>query len=52
MEKQVEDWLKKIDKSGLPGKFKCWIYQQGKLLRLMWPLTVHEVPRGSGEKDQ
>lgn len=23
---QVEEWLKRIDKSGLPGKYKCWIY--------------------------
>ncbi len=23
--KQVEEWLKNIDKSGLPGKYKCWI---------------------------
>lgn len=24
-EKQVEEWLKRIDMSGLPGKYKCWI---------------------------
>ncbi|RXN33882.1 hypothetical protein ROHU_015321 [Labeo rohita] len=41
--KQVEEWLKKIDKSGLPGKYKCWIYQHGLLPRLMWLLTVYEV---------
>ncbi|XP_060744907.1 uncharacterized protein LOC132858536 [Tachysurus vachellii] len=32
--KQVEVWLKKIDKSGLPGKYKCWIYQHGLLVGL------------------
>ncbi|XP_061917856.1 uncharacterized protein LOC133659137 [Entelurus aequoreus] len=42
-ENQVEEWLKKIDKSGLPGKYKCWIYQHGLLQRLMWLLTVYEV---------
>ena len=41
--KQVEECLKKIDKSGLPGKYKCWIYQHGLLPRLMWLLTVYEV---------
>ncbi|GAA6111895.1 uncharacterized protein LOC122132692 [Tachysurus ichikawai] len=41
--KQVEEWLKKIDKSGLPGKYKCWIFQHGLLPRLMWLLTVYEV---------
>nr|XP_055041026.1 uncharacterized protein LOC129428141 [Misgurnus anguillicaudatus] len=40
---QVEEWLKKIDKSDLPGKYKCWIYQHGLLPRLMWLLTVYEV---------
>nr|XP_055036896.1 uncharacterized protein LOC129424307 [Misgurnus anguillicaudatus] len=40
---QVEEWLKKIDKADLPGKYKCWIYQHGLLPRLMWLLTVYEV---------
>ncbi len=43
-EKQAEGWLKKIDKSGLPGKFKAWLYQHGLLPRLMWLMTVYEVP--------
>ncbi|XP_062872774.1 uncharacterized protein LOC134334411 [Trichomycterus rosablanca] len=37
-------WLAAIDKSGLPGKFKTWIYQHGVLPRLLWPLLVYEVP--------
>ncbi|CAC5406837.1 unnamed protein product [Mytilus coruscus] len=28
---QVSEWLKKVDKSGLFGKFKAWIYQHGLL---------------------
>ena len=43
-EKQAEGWLKKIEKSGLPGKFKAWLYQHGLLPRLMWLMTVYEVP--------
>ena len=37
-------WLTTIDKSGLPGKFKAWIYQHGVLPRILWPLLVYEVP--------
>ena len=33
-----------VDKSGLPGKFKAWIYQHGILPRLLWPLLVYDVP--------
>ncbi|XP_032371806.1 uncharacterized protein LOC116689383 [Etheostoma spectabile] len=43
-EKQMEEWLRRIEKSGLPGKFKAWLYQHGLLPRLMWLLTVYEVP--------
>ncbi|XP_066271283.1 uncharacterized protein [Branchiostoma lanceolatum] len=42
--KQIEEWLRRIEKSGLPGKFKAWLYQHGMLPRLMWLLTVYEVP--------
>ncbi|CAC5407387.1 unnamed protein product [Mytilus coruscus] len=42
--KQLEDWLKAVDKSGLPGKYKAWIYQHGILPRLLWPLLVYDVP--------
>lgn len=34
----------KIDKSGLPGNYKCCVYQHGLLLRLMWLVIVYEVP--------
>ncbi|XP_038131552.1 uncharacterized protein LOC119776958 [Cyprinodon tularosa] len=36
--------LAAVDKSGLPGKFKAWIYQHGILPRLLWPLLIYEVP--------
>ncbi|RXN04866.1 hypothetical protein ROHU_009463 [Labeo rohita] len=49
-EKQTEEWLRKIEKSGLPGKFKAWHYQHGLLPRLMWLLTVYEVPMTSVER--
>ncbi|CAC5418547.1 unnamed protein product [Mytilus coruscus] len=40
---QVSEWLKKVDKSGLPGKFKAWIYQHGLLPRLTWLLMIYEM---------
>ncbi|XP_073696141.1 uncharacterized protein [Garra rufa] len=40
----LEAWLAVVDKSGLPGKFKAWIYQHGILPRILWPLLVYEVP--------
>lgn len=41
MEKQPEEWLRKIESSGLPGKFKTWLFQHGLLRRLLWlPLQV------------
>jgi len=33
-----------VDKSGLPGKFKAWIYQHGILPQILWPLLIYEVP--------
>ena len=47
--RQVSVWLNKIDKSGLPGKFKAWIYQHGILPRIAWQLTLYEFPMSSVE---
>ena len=49
MEEQLDDWLHKTDKSGLPGKFKAWIYQHGILPRILWPFLVYEVPLSTVE---
>ncbi|XP_029943214.1 uncharacterized protein LOC115385372 [Salarias fasciatus] len=46
---ELTSWLIAIDKSGLPGKFKTWIYQHGVLPRLLWPLLVYEVPMSTVE---
>ncbi|KAK7916460.1 hypothetical protein WMY93_012221 [Mugilogobius chulae] len=40
----LDIWLKAVDRSGLPGKFKAWIYQHGVLPRILWPLLIYEVP--------
>ncbi|KAI4894731.1 hypothetical protein NFI96_019371 [Prochilodus magdalenae] len=42
--KELGCWLTAVDKSGLPGKFKAWMYQHGLLPRPLWPLLVYDVP--------
>lgn len=42
--KEVGVWLTKVDKSGLPGRFKAWIYKYAILPRVLWSLLVYEVP--------
>ncbi|KAL7854779.1 hypothetical protein SRHO_G00169690 [Serrasalmus rhombeus] len=39
----LNTWLWAVDKSGLPGKFKAWIYQHDILPHLLWLLLVYEV---------
>ncbi len=41
---ELDRWLNSVDRSGLPGKFKAWLYQHGFLPRILWPLLVYEVP--------
>ena len=36
--------LVSIDKTSLPGKLELWCLQIGLLPRMMWPLTVYEIP--------
>lgn len=35
---ELEGWLS-VDKMGLPGKFKEWVYQHGILPRTLRPLS-------------
>ncbi|XP_033750531.1 uncharacterized protein LOC117334822 [Pecten maximus] len=35
--------MRNIDKTGLPGKYKAWIFQHGLLPRLTWPLMLYEI---------
>ena len=44
MSDQVEAWLKEVDKSGLPGRCETWCYQHGILPRLIWPISIYDVP--------
>ena len=36
--------LKKIDLCKLPGRYKAWIVQHMMMPRLMWPLSIYNVP--------
>ncbi len=42
--KELGAWLTKVDKSGLPGRFKAWIYQHSILPRVLWPMLIYAVP--------
>ena len=41
---ELDGLLKSVAKSGLPGKFKAWIYHHSILPRILWPLLVYAVP--------
>lgn len=40
----LEGWLRAVDTSGLPEKFKDWGFQHGFFPRILWPLLIYEVP--------
>ena len=40
----LELWLTRMDKSGLPGCFKAWVYQHIVLPRILWLLFVYGSP--------
>ena len=50
LRKEVASGLASIDRTLLPGKLKLWSMQYGLLPRLMWPLTLYEVPLSKVEK--
>ena len=50
IKQQVEEGMRNIDKTGLPGQFKTWIYQHGLLPRLTWPLMLYEISASVVEK--
>ena len=42
--KELRRNLKKLDRCRVPGKYKAWMLQHMVLPRLMWPLTIYQVP--------
>ncbi len=43
LNEDLDSWLDKIEKCGLPGRFKVWCLKFGVMPRLMWRLTVYEI---------
>ena len=46
----LERWFNKIERSGLPGRFKAWIYQNAVLPKVLWQLTIYEFRSSSVEQ--
>ena len=44
MEREKAHDLKKVDRCKLPGRYKAWMFQHMLLPRLMWPLSIYNVP--------
>ena len=44
VKKQAIESLKKIDRCKLPGRYKAWILQHMMMPKLMWPLSIYNVP--------
>ena len=51
-EKEVKQALKNIDNCKLPGRFKSWMIQHMLLRRIMWPLSIYNVPYSKVEEIQ
>lgn len=41
---ECEQWMQEVDNSGLPRRFKAWVYQHRILPRILWPLMLYEFP--------
>lgn len=43
--KELKTWLSRVNKSGLPGRFKTWIYQHSILSQVVYsvPVTADEA---------
>ena len=52
IERDVKLTLKTIDNCRLPGRYKSWIIQNMFLKRIMWPLTIYNVPFSKVEEIQ
>ena len=48
-EKKLEDGVKRINRTRIAGKNKCWIVQNMLIPRLMWPLTIYDFPQSRVE---
>ena len=50
--KQAKEDLRKIDKCKVPGRYNGWMMQHMLLPRLLWPLSIYNVPTSKVEAIQ
>ena len=50
--RETKQGLKKIGITKLPGRYKAWMVQHMLLPRLMWPLTIYNIPESRVEEIQ
>ena len=50
--KDAKQGLKKIGETKIPGRYKAWVVQHMLLPRLMWPLTIYNIPESRVEEIQ
>ena len=49
---ELKQGLKKIERTLVPGRYKAWMFQHMLLPRLMWPLTIYNIPESKVEEMQ
>ena len=49
---ELNQGLKKIEKTQIPGRYKAWMFQHMLLPRIMWPLTIYNIPETKVEEMQ
>lgn len=50
LQRDIHDGVQAIENTELPGKLKIWCLQFGLLPRVLWPLTLYEVPISTVER--
>ena len=50
VKKQLSTGLDAIEKCGLSGKYKAWIFNFALMPRILWPLTVYDIPLSPVER--
>ena len=50
--KEAKQGLKKIGEMKIPGRYKAWVVQHMLLPRLMWQLTIYNIPESRVEEIQ
>ena len=49
---ELKEALKKIEKCKLPGRYKVWMIEHMVILRLVWPLSIYNIPMSQVQEMQ